>query len=375
MSSILFVTWDGGGNLPPALGIAAELKQCGHEVRFIGHAGQAERLQAAGFEFVAYAAAREFAGTDDSGPLDILAVFGDRGMGADVVAEFEARPPGLVVVDSMLAGPMEALARAGIPYVLLSHTFDAFYRGSWLRGPLGIGLRAKGFRPQRLAAGAQLRIIPTLRALDPAGARQPAPNVNYTSPVVTGTPAAGGRASTPTVLVSLSTGNYPGMRQVLQNALDAVGRLDVRAIVTTGPSIDPADLRVPANARAHRFIPHAELMPTASMVIGHGGHGTTMAALAHDLPVVVLPLHPMLDHKMIGAAVERAGAGRLLRKKAPPDEIAAVARDLLAEGPHRAAAAALGAAIRAGRGAAASADALQARLLTPPGRLPTTGAR
>jgi hypothetical protein len=29
MASILFVTWDGGGNLPPALGIAAELRERG----------------------------------------------------------------------------------------------------------------------------------------------------------------------------------------------------------------------------------------------------------------------------------------------------------------------------------------------------------
>ena len=37
MSNILFVTWDGGGNVPPALGIAAELQQRGHRVRVIGH--------------------------------------------------------------------------------------------------------------------------------------------------------------------------------------------------------------------------------------------------------------------------------------------------------------------------------------------------
>ena len=361
MSSILFVTWDGGGNLPPALGIATELRQRGHEVRFIGHPGQVARVQGSGFDFVPYAAAREFAGTNNSGPLDILAVFGDRAMGGDVVAELTARPADLVVLDYLLAGPMEALAKAGIPYVLLSHTFDAFYLGKWVRGLMGTGLRIKGFRTRQLAEGAHLRIIPTLRELDPAGANQLSPNVVYTTPVVTGTPAA---ANKPTVLVSLSTGNYPGMKHVLQNALDAVERLGVSAIVTTGPSIDPAELRVPANVEAHQFIPHAELMPHVTMLVGHGGHGTTMAALAHNLPVVVLPLHPMLDQALIGAAVQRAGAGRLLKKKARPDEIAAAVSELVADGPHRKAAAALGAAIRAGRGAAASADALEAILVS-----------
>jgi hypothetical protein len=37
MSDILFVTWDGGGNLPPAIGIAAELQRLGEVVRMLGH--------------------------------------------------------------------------------------------------------------------------------------------------------------------------------------------------------------------------------------------------------------------------------------------------------------------------------------------------
>jgi len=30
MAEILFVTWDGGGNVPPAVGIARELVRRGH---------------------------------------------------------------------------------------------------------------------------------------------------------------------------------------------------------------------------------------------------------------------------------------------------------------------------------------------------------
>ena len=39
-------------------------------------------------------------------------------------------------------------------------------------------------------------------------------------------------------------------------------------------------------------MPHAELMPGVSVFVGHGGHGSAMTALAHDVPVVVLPLDP-----------------------------------------------------------------------------------
>ena len=107
---------------------------------------------------------------------------------------------------------------------------------------------------------------------------------------------------------------------------------------------------------------YRELMPRASVVVGHGGHATTMTALAHDLPLVVLPLHPLLDQKMVGTAVERAGAAKVLTKKATSREIAAAVTELLADGPHRAAAARLGAQIRAASGARRAADIMESTM-------------
>jgi UDP:flavonoid glycosyltransferase YjiC (YdhE family) len=50
VATYLFVTWDGGGNVPPAVAIAAELRRRGHAVRFVGHASQRAALEAHGFE-------------------------------------------------------------------------------------------------------------------------------------------------------------------------------------------------------------------------------------------------------------------------------------------------------------------------------------
>ncbi len=58
MANILFVTWDGGGNLPPALGIAAELRDRGEQVRFLGHQQQREAIESAGLRFEPYQQAR-----------------------------------------------------------------------------------------------------------------------------------------------------------------------------------------------------------------------------------------------------------------------------------------------------------------------------
>ena len=48
MADILFVTWDGGGNVPPAVGIADELRRAATACASSGHAGQREALTTAG---------------------------------------------------------------------------------------------------------------------------------------------------------------------------------------------------------------------------------------------------------------------------------------------------------------------------------------
>jgi UDP:flavonoid glycosyltransferase YjiC (YdhE family) len=355
MAEILFVTWDGGGNVPPALGIAAELESRGHCVRVLGHARQRPSLEAAGLEVVSSRHAREFSALDNNSPIALVAAFGDRGLGRDVLDALAARPTDVVVVDCLLFGVMAELREAGAPYVVLEHLYDAYLCGGWMKGPMGLGMRIKRLRPADSLAAARLRLVASLPSLDPSGA-SPRPDLTYVGPVV---PFSAGLETDPMVLVSLSTYRFPRMGQCLQTILDACAGLDARVVVTTGPVVDPAELRAPANAEVHRFVPHAELMPQASLVVGHGGHGTTMQALAHDLPMVLMPMHPMLDQPMVARSVESAGAGRVVRKKATAEDLAPVIADLLADGPHRAAAARLGAEIRSLPGATNAADRIE----------------
>lgn len=356
MTNVLFVTWDGGGNVPPALGIAAELEQRGHRVRVMGHPAQHAQVLERGLDFTPFHTARPFTAIDKSTPVDYAGVFGDRAMGRDVVEEMRREPADLVVIDCILFGAMEAVAAEGDRYVVLEHMYDAYLVGRWLRGPMGIGMAVKRIPARRLLDTAAARLVACLPELDPAGSGQRPGNLHYTGPVVTGVSAA---PTEPTVLVSLSTVNFPGQGRAMQNILDALGTLGVRAIATVGPAIGVESLVAPPNVELCGFIPHAELLPTVSMVIGHGGHATTMVALAHDLPVLVMPMHPMLDQKMVGQSLVDAGAGRLLSKKAKPDPIGAAVEELMSEGPHLAAAARLGAAIRTRSGAVAAADLLE----------------
>ena len=52
MARVLFLTWDGAGNQPPAVGLAAALKRQGHTVTFAGNEHQTAYFAERGFDFV-----------------------------------------------------------------------------------------------------------------------------------------------------------------------------------------------------------------------------------------------------------------------------------------------------------------------------------
>lgn len=360
MAEILFVTWDGGGNVPPALGIAAELQSRGHGVRFLGHPRQQEYISSLGFAFAGYTSAEPFSCLEVNPPERMAEIFNDAGVGRDLVAHAGAAPTDLVVIDCLMLAGLAAAREAGLPYVPLEHFFDDYFRNYWLRGPWGEVAHARGHDPISSLDAAPLTLVASLPELDP-GAQGPQPaNLVYTGPVLAVPEPGDLSAREPALLVSLSTYNFPGQTEAMQTLLDAVDGLPTRVVVTTGPVIDAADLRAPAGVELHEWVDHDRLMPEMTAVFGHGGHATTMRALAHDLPLAIMPMHPMLDQTMVGQVVEAAGAGRLVAREATVAEVRGVIDELLAPGPHREAAAALGASIRERRGASTAADELLA---------------
>ncbi|MEO6472604.1 MAG: glycosyltransferase [Aeromicrobium sp.] len=358
MADILFVTWDGGGNVPPALGIADALQSRGHRLRFLGHAVQRDAITGAGFEFSSYEKAKPFSSANSNPPEVVAAMFGDQVMGEDLLAHVKNRPADVVVIDCLLIGVLHAAKEAGLLYVTLEHLFDGFLRTAWVGG-MGMAEPIRVLDPSSCWDSAAMTLVASLAELDPGSAVPHAENVRYTGPVVTGSIKSTDESA---VLVSLSTYNFPGQTPAMQNILDALASLDTHVVVTTGPVIDAGELRLPANAEVHRFVPHAELMPRVALVIGHGGHATTMQALAHDLPLGIMPMHPLLDQLMVGQAIERVGAGRLLSKDASPEELRPLFAELIADGSHRVVAARLGASIRESHGAETGAELVEGLL-------------
>jgi MGT family glycosyltransferase len=154
----------------------------------------------------------------------------------------------------------------------------------------------------------------------------------------------GGR---PLVLVGLSSTVMSHDEELLQRAADALGRLPVRGLVTTGPAADPAVIRAPANVSVRRWVRHADVLPYCSAVLTHGGHGTVMKALAAGVPLVVAPLGR--DQPDNAARIVHAGAGLRVRKTASAGTLRDALGRVLDEPRYRAAARRMAATLAAER--------------------------
>ena len=135
--------------------------------------------------------------------------------------------------------------------------------------------------------------------------------------------------SKPVVYVTLGTQfNEPGRFALL---LEAVGAVDCTAVVTVGADQDPAALRPPAHMLVERYIPQADVLPLADAVLCHGGSGSMLAALAHGLPLVLLPAGA--DQFENAGACSRAGAAIELRPPSVTVDSIRSALDERARGP------------------------------------------
>jgi UDP:flavonoid glycosyltransferase YjiC (YdhE family) len=128
------------------------------------------------------------------------------------------------------------------------------------------------------------------------------------------------------------------MRQepVLRRAVAALASLPVRALVTTGPEIDPAQIPAAPNVTVVQAAPHGRVMPHAAAVVTHCGHGTVMKALAAGVPLVCVPAGR--DQLEVAARVVDVGAGVRLRPGASSAAIARAVRTVLEDPAYRRAA-------------------------------------
>lgn len=111
------------------------------------------------------------------------------------------------------------------------------------------------------------------------------------------------------VVVSCSS-EYQNDLRLVETTLHALRDEDVYVVATLAGN-DAAGLDVPDNARVEGYLAHTPLLERASCVVCHGGMGITQKALAHGVPVCVVPFGR--DQLEVAGHVKAAGAGEVLQ--------------------------------------------------------------
>jgi UDP:flavonoid glycosyltransferase YjiC (YdhE family) len=379
MGSYLIVTWDGAGNLVPTLGIARALAERGHDVRMLGHETIAERCGDVGTRFIPMTQRTGWDAMEDPDDFEaemkllIEELCFSAAIARDVAEELDREPADAVLIDCMLFTAIDVALASGTPTAALFHTPYTLFREGPLvemfsRGiPIANAHRAELGLPaiERLGDihdACARAIVAVPKELEPDASD--AANVLRIGAVLDAPPLSREidevdvrDGSTPLILVSLSTSEQ-GQADLLQRCVDGVAQLPVRAIVTTGVSIDPASVKAGANTQVVRYVPHATILPAASLVITHAGLGTTLAALGRGVPLLCTPMGR--DQFFNAERVQALGAGRMLMPDSSSDAIARAATDIIEDDAYKAGAKHMAVAMGAYGGAVESAEALEA---------------
>lgn len=378
----LFALVDGGGTVPPELGAARRLVERGHHVAVLSEDSMAADVAATGAEMIPWRTATNRASRrpeDDpyrdwecKTPLQLMKRLLDTqfvgpapAYAEDVGAAIADQRPDLVVCSMFAVGAMIGAEAAGVPFdVLLPNCYllptpgmppfglglrpatgplgrmrdrvvGAVTEGLWNKGLPGVNELRDRFGLEPITGffdqvGRARRIL-VLTSADFDFPAQVPDNVRYVGPVLDDPAWAAGDwtpppGDGPLVLVGLSS-TFQDQGATLQRIVDALGDLPVRAVVTTGPAIDPADIESPAGVHVVRAAPHSQVLAHAAAIVTHGGHGTVVRALAAGVPLVVM--HHGRDQADNAVRVTSRGAGVSVRRSAAPSKIAGALRRVI----------------------------------------------
>lgn len=377
------------GHVFPAIALGRALAGRGHEVTIETWEERRAAVEGAGLDFAAAEEYRMFP------PPDPDSAEGAHAAEAALALQplLEEMRPHAVVSDILTLAPALAAERAGIPWAtLIPHIYPVvepglpFFavglrpprtplgRGVWQLGQraLDVGLeqgrrdlnrqRARlGLAPtERFHGGIspQLALVGTFPQLEyprrwPAGVEVTGP-LSFEVPHPEIELPAG---EEPLVLVAPSTA-HDSRNHLVRTALEALAGEPVRVVATTNRVVPQSPIEAPDNAVLVDWLSYSQLMPAASLVISHGGHGTVSRALAAGAPLLVSPF--IGDMSETAMRVAWAGAGLSLpRRLCRPAPLRWATRRILADPSFAARAAELAAWSREHDGATRAAELVE----------------
>jgi UDP:flavonoid glycosyltransferase YjiC (YdhE family) len=325
---VLFTTTGHSGHLLPLVPLARACEAAGHDVVVATHAARAPNVERVGLTVRAVKEAPDEAWGPLMGRLPGMAQsegdaviiaegFARTGAGGvlhGVLEVVESWEPDVVVHECYeFAGPLAAerhslpCARVALGLASTEDWVDDLAAPAVDDMRRELGLRADG-RPRR---------APLLSLVPPGFDDGPAIERfrDTLPPAAPPLPAWWENADDPLVYLTFGsvTGSLPFFPALYHQALEALASLPVRVLLTFGRDADPAGLgALPANVHAEPWFAQHDVLPHAAAVVSHGGYGTTLGALAHGVPLVLMPLFAG-DQWRTARRVADVGAGLVLQ--------------------------------------------------------------
>lgn len=392
----LLAVIDAGNTVSPALSLAAELVKRGHQVRVLADPPVEASARSAGCTFAPWDEAPHFNSRGEQTAM-IAALEADNPYRAfravkDYAGKAMSSRFARDVVSAVRDFPVDAILADALPGILIGaqatrRPTAALVAQTYARPTPGLPLLGIGWSPKHSYLGnARDRLVPRLasRLLTPTlprlntvvegyellpldhvfelfdrcnrvlvmtspsfdfSARQLPENVRYVGPQLDDPDWAAkakwprqespGQGTEPLILVATDP-TYQDHTDLLQRIIEALGTLPVKAVLTTGPEVDPAEIQAGPNVEVLQVAPHTRVLREAAAVVTNAGHGTVLKSLAVGVPLVCIPMGR--DQKDNTVRVLRLGAGVRLSKQSAPAQIAAAISEVL-ERPQYAAAA------------------------------------
>jgi MGT family glycosyltransferase len=338
---VLVAAFGDAGHAFPAIALARALSARGHEVVVETWERWREPVEALGLGFTAAEGYKVFPPPPPDSPEGASAAEAARAL----VPFLEEWRPHLVVNDILTVAPALAAEVARVRRATLIPHLYPVHQPGWpffafgllpARTPVGralwraglplleAGLRRGrrelnqqrerlGLPPQEHFHGGiseELALVGTFPQLEyprewPRGVEVTGPMVfELPHPEVALPPGDG-----PLVLVASSTAQDPDSRLV-RWALEALAEEPVRVLAATNRVPPEGGFDVPPNAVVVDWVSYSQVMPEASLVVCHGGHGTVARALAAGAPLLVCP--PLGDMTENAIRVAWSGTGLAL---------------------------------------------------------------
>jgi UDP:flavonoid glycosyltransferase YjiC (YdhE family) len=344
---VLATCQPGAGHLHPLLPVLRAFESAGHDVVVATSAAFATEVERVGLHHAAVGLDWRLDRLPDAFPqLNTLSAAADRirfvieRVFAGACAEATAgqlknilsrwRPDLLIHEPAEYGGPLAAES-AGVP--IACH---------------GIGHPGNAFGAAELTAGALAPLRHHLglppRSPRPSLYLDPCPPSFHTAPLPNGIPVLairpeavpGGNARSPwnearrRPFIYLTIGTTIARERILRIGLAGLSGLGGTVVATLGPGSGVAALDGRRrNVRLLDFVPDAAVLPEADLVVCHGGWSTTIAALVHGKPLVLLPVGS--DQLWNAQRCRALGVGRVLgRHECNPDAIRNAAATVLA---------------------------------------------